>query len=136
VGDPDGPLIEELVGGRLGLGEHLLRGGGDGEPLGQGVHDVCPGEGGHLSGQSVRTGQRVQRGAQLCPSRWTAPSTRADLGQLALAHPLLCELSRPPLVDAVFGLRVVLGRPGRHRGGAGRLDPGPAVGVQPLVDLL
>jgi hypothetical protein len=67
--DPDRPLLEEPVGGRLGLGEHLLGASGDGEPLGEGVHYVCPGEGGHLSGQSVRTGQRGQRGVQLCPGR-------------------------------------------------------------------
>ena len=76
----------------LGLGERLLGAGGDREALGQGVHHVGPGEGGHLSGQPVRTGQRVQRGVQLCPGRWTAPSTRADLGQLPLTHPLLRQL--------------------------------------------
>ena len=95
--DPDGPLLQEPVGRRLGLGERLLRARGDREPLGQGVHHVCPGEGGHLSGQPVRAGQRVQRGVQLCPGGWTAPSTRADLGQLALAHPLLRQLGPPPL---------------------------------------
>ena len=104
VADPDGPLLEEPVGRLLGLGERLLRARGDREALGQGVHHVRPGEGGRLSGQPVRAGQRVQRGVQLCPSRWTAPSTRADLGQLALAHPLLRELSPPPRIDALLGL--------------------------------
>ena len=136
AGDPDGPLGQEPVGGRLDLGERLLRAQGDREALGQGVHHVGPGEGGHLSGQPVRAGQRVQRGVQLCPGGWTAPSTRADLGQLALTHPLLGKLGRPPGIDAVLGLRVVLGLPGRDGRGAGRLDPGQAMGVQPLVDLL
>ena len=134
--DPHGPLLEEPVGRVLGLRERLGGRASDREPLGQGVHHVRPGEGGRLSGQPVRAGQGVQRGVQLCPGRWTAPSTRADLGQLPLAHPLLRELSPPPLVDAVLGLGVVLGCPGGYGRGAGRLDAGQAVGVQPLVDLL
>jgi hypothetical protein len=136
VADPDGPLLEEPVGPLLGLGERFLRARGDGQALGQGVHHVCPGEAGHLSGQPVRTGQRVQHGIQLCPGRWTAPSVRADRGQLALTQPLLRQLGRPPGIDALLGLRVVLRLAGGHRGRAGRLDPGQAVAVQPLVDLL
>jgi hypothetical protein len=77
--DPHRPFIEKPVGRRLNLVQRFLRGAGDREALGQGVHHVRPGEGGHLSGQSVRTGQRVQRRVQLCPGRWTAPSTRANL---------------------------------------------------------
>jgi hypothetical protein len=134
--NPDGPLFEEPVGRFLDLGERLLRARRDGQTLGQGVHHVRPGEGGHLSGQPVRTGQPVQGGVQLCPRRWTAPSTPADRGQLPFAHPLLRQLGRPPGMDALLGLRVVFGRPGRHRCGAGRPDPGQTVAVQPLVDLL
>jgi hypothetical protein len=136
MGDPHSPLIQEPVGGRLNLGERLLSGRGDREALGQSVHHVRPGEGGRLSGQPVRTGQRVQRGVQLCPRRWTALSTRADLGQPPLAHPLLRQLGCPPLVDALLGLAVVLGRSRGDGRGAGRLDPGQAMSVQPLVDLL
>jgi hypothetical protein len=87
--DPDGSLLEEPVGGRLYLGEHLLSARRDWQALGERVHHVRPGESGRLSGQSVRAGQRVQRGVQLCPAGWTPPSTRADLSELALAHPLL-----------------------------------------------
>jgi hypothetical protein len=134
--DPDRPLVKKPVGRLLDLGERLLRAQGDREPLGQGVHHVGPGEGGHLSGQPVRTGQRVQRRVQFCPGRWTAPSTRADRGEFPFAHPLLRELLCPAAIDALLGLAVVLGRPGGHRGRAGRLDPGQAMGVQPLVDLL
>jgi hypothetical protein len=134
--DLDGPLLEEPVGRRLDLSERLLRAWRDGQALGQGVHHVCPGEGGHLSGLPVRTGQCVQHSVQLRPSRWTAPATRAHLGQLSLTHPLLSEFGRPAGIEAVLGLAVVLGCPGRDRGGAGRLDAGQAMGVQPLVDLL
>jgi hypothetical protein len=87
VSNPDGPLGQEPVGRLLDLGDHLLRGGGDREALGQGVQHLGAGEGGRLSGQAVRTGQRVQRRVQLCPAGWTAPSTRAHRGQLALTHP-------------------------------------------------
>jgi hypothetical protein len=62
MSNPDRPLLEEPVGRILNLAERLLRVRGDREPLGQSVHHVCPGEGGHLSGQPVRTGQSVQGG--------------------------------------------------------------------------
>jgi hypothetical protein len=135
VSNPDGPLGQEPVGSLLRLSERLVGAWGDREALGQSVHHLGAGEGGRLSGQPVRTGQRVQRRVQLSPGGWTALSTRADLDQLALAHPLLSKLGSPPLVDARLGLAVVLGRPGRHRRRAGRLDAGQAMGVQPLVDL-
>jgi hypothetical protein len=116
VSDPDGPLLEEPVGRRLNLGEHLLRRASGREALGQGVHHVRPGEAGRLSGQPVRARQRVQRRVQLCPGHWTAPSTRANPCQLALAHPLLRQLSPPSGIDAVLGLAIVLRLAGGHRG--------------------
>jgi hypothetical protein len=136
MADPDGPLLEEPVGRLLSLAERLVSARGDREALGQGVDHVGAGEGGRLSGQSVRAGQHVQRGVQLCPRRWTSPSARADLGELALAHPLLSQFGPPPGIDALLRFGLVLGCPGRDRGRAGRLNAGQAVGVQPVVDLL
>jgi hypothetical protein len=134
--DPDRPLGQEPVGRLLNLGQRLVSGGGDREALGQGVHHVRPDEGGRLSGQTVRAGQGVQGGVQLCPGRWPAPSTRADLGQLALTHPLLRQLGPPAGIDALLRLCVVLRLAGGHRRRAGRLDPGQALLGEPLVDLL
>jgi hypothetical protein len=136
VGDPHRPLLQEPVGGLLGLGERLVSARGDRQALGERVHHVGAGEGGRLLGQPLRAGQLGERGAQLRPGGWLTTATGADLGELALAHPLLRKLGCPPLVDALLALGVVLGRPGRHRRGAAGLDAAQALLGQPVVDLL
>jgi hypothetical protein len=136
MGDPHGPLGQEPVGGLLGLGERFLGARGDGEALGERVHHVGPGERARLGRQPVGAGQLVQDLADLVGGRRSAALTAADLGKLALAHPLLRQLPRPPHVHALLRLAVVLGRPGRHRRRAGRLDPRQALLGQPVVDLL
>jgi hypothetical protein len=60
MGDADGPLGQEPVGGRLDLGERLLSGMRDGEPLGERVHHLGAREGARLLGQPLWAGQLLQ----------------------------------------------------------------------------
>jgi hypothetical protein len=136
TGDPDCSLSEEPVGGLLGLGERRLSVRRDRQSLGERVHHVGAGEGTRLGREPLRAGQLLQHLAQLGRSGRSAALTPTDLGQLALAHPLLSKFPRPPLVDTLLGLRAVLRRPGRHRGGAAGLDPAQVLLGQPVVDLL
>ena len=136
MSDPDGPLSQEPVGGLLGLGERRLRVRRDRQPLGERVHHLRAGERARLLGQPTRAGQLLQHPADLLGGGRSAPLTAADLGELVLTHPLLRQLRRPPLVDALLGLAVILGRPGRHRRRTAGLDPRQALLGQPLVDLL
>jgi hypothetical protein len=146
MGHPNDPLLEEPVGGLLGLGERLLSARGNRQPLGECVHHVGAGERAHLLGQPVGAGQRGERGVQLRPGGRLPTSALADLGELPLAHPLLSEFARPPVVHLDAGdddqrCRAVLteqgmvgqvatrGAPARSRwAGAGRSGaptPGP-----------
>jgi hypothetical protein len=134
--DPDRSLGQELVGGPLRLGERLLRARRDRQPLGERIHHLGAREGGRPLGQPLRAGQLAERRVQLGSSSGAAAATGADLGELPLAHPLLSEFPRPPLVDALLGLRVVLRLAGRHRRRAAGLDPTQALLGQPVVDLL
>jgi len=134
--DPHRPLSQEPVGRLFGLGEHLAGGVGDRQALGERIHHLGPGERGRLLGQPLRAGQLLQDLVDLLSGRGSAALTAADLGELPLTHPLLRKVPLPALVDALLRLCVVLGRPCRHRRGAGRLDPRKALLGQPVVDLL
>jgi hypothetical protein len=135
MGDPDGPLGQELVGDLLGLGERLLGARGDRQPLGERVHHLGAGERARLLGQPARAGQLAERRVQLRPGGRPAALITADLGELPLTHPLLSQLPCPPLVDAPLGLAVVLRLACGDRSGAGRLDAAQALLGQPVIDL-
>jgi hypothetical protein len=136
TGDPHRSLLDEPVGGLLGLSERLFSGARDREALGERIHHLGAGEGAGLGRQPVRVGQRAERLLQLGAGGRPATAAGADLGELPLAHPLLCQLLRPPLVDALLGLRVVLRLAGGHRRSAAGLNAAHALLSQPVVDLL
>jgi hypothetical protein len=133
--DPQRPLSKEPVGKLFRLGERRFRAHCHRQPLGERIDHIRPRERARLGGQPVRPRELVQDLAHLLGSGRSAPVTTADLGELALPYPLLRQLPRPPLVDALLGFRVILGCAGRDRRGTAGLDPAQPVLGQPLVDL-
>ena len=109
---------------RLGLGERLLGQGATGSRLARASTtsvrvkvDTCPVSPSGPDRASRAASSSVRVAGRPRPPEQTSASCRSP-----------CSASSPPTGHRPrLGLAVVLGRPGRHRRGAGRLDPGQAV---------